>query len=169
MIPKWTLGIGLEAFHRTRSSSRSAAILDHSRSSSIIVVLKFRLLQSGVLVVSVSKLWDLTRKQPNARIASIDFMSIVLQCPLNLDLTITFGRDSKLVWMCNFCAFPNSSTTFLLDNLDSFANNSYQSLESNNPTTGSAPDSSYSLPTDGTATAHFQPDCSCSTTKEEEA
>ena len=50
-----------------------------------------------------------------------------------------FGFDSKLVWICNRCAFPNFSTTFLLNNLATFtSNNSFQCLESNNSTTGSA-------------------------------
>ena len=50
-----------------------------------------------------------------------------------------FGFDSKLVWICNRCAFPNFSTAFLLNNLASFTtNNSFQCLESTNSTTGSA-------------------------------
>ena len=52
---------------------------------------------------------------------------------LNLCTTATLGTKE------------NFSTTFLLDNLDSLAsNNSYQSLEFNNSTTGSAPDQSFS-------------------------
>ena len=54
---------------------------------------------------------------------------------LNLSTTATLGTKE------------NFSTTFLLDNLDSLAsNNSYQSLEFNNSTTGSAADQSFSSP-----------------------
>ena len=42
-----------------------------------------------------------------------------------------FANDSKLVWVCNHCAFPNFSTTFLLDSLSIFGDkNIYSSLDS---------------------------------------
>ena len=49
-----------------------------------------------------------------------------------------FGNDSKLVWICNICAFPNFSTTFLLNNIvDITDDNSFASLNSNHSPIGS--------------------------------
>ena len=50
-----------------------------------------------------------------------------------------FGNDSKFVWICNICAFPNFSTTFLLNNiLDITDDNSFASLHSNHSPIGSS-------------------------------
>ena len=49
-----------------------------------------------------------------------------------------FGNDSKLVWICNICAFPNFSTTFLLNNIvDITDDNSFAILNSNHSPIGS--------------------------------
>ena len=50
-VTKRPLEIGLEAFHRISRSTRSNAILDHSKSS-IILMLKFLLLQCGDIQVN---------------------------------------------------------------------------------------------------------------------
>ena len=150
---------GLEAFHRTTRSTRSAQTpfwMDHSKSS-IILVLKCLLLHSGDIQVNpgpskhpcrlCNKVVRCNQKAIlYARNAFIYWVHVNCAA-MSTQSYDNFGRDSSLVWIYNFCAFPNFSTTFLLDNFDSLAsNNSYQSLEFNNSTTGLAPDQSFSSP-----------------------
>ena len=82
-VTKRPLEIGLEAFHRTSRSSRSNAILDHSKSS-IILMLKFLLLQCGDIQVNPGPPKHPCGLCNNARNVFVGFISTVLQCPLNL-------------------------------------------------------------------------------------
>ena len=77
-----------------------------------------------------------TRKPSNAKSVSSGIMSSA--CPLLQSRMRNFSNDSKLVWICNICAFPNFSTTFLLNNiLDITDDNSFASLNSNHSPIGS--------------------------------
>ena len=45
-----------------------------------------------------------------------------------------FADNTKLVWMCNGCMFPNFSTSFLLSNTSDFTvTNSFESLSQSSP------------------------------------
>ena len=120
------------------------AILDHSKSS-IILVLKFLVLQSGDIQVNPgppTHPCGLCNKVVRSNQKAIECEECLHWFHVNCT-----AMSTNLVWICNFCAFPNFSTTFLLDNLDSLVSmNSYQTLEFNNSTTGLARDQSFSSP-----------------------
>ena len=145
-VSKLPLGIDLDL--------ELIAILDHSKSP-IILMLKFLLLQSGDIQVNPGPPkhpCGLCNKAVQSNQKAIECEECFRWFHINCTAMSTqsydnFGHDSNLVWICNFCAFPNFSAILLLNNLDSFAsNNSYQSLESDNSSTKSAPDPYYSSP-----------------------
>ena len=123
--------------------------------SSIILMFKFLLLHSGDIQVNPGPPkhpCGLCNKAVRTNQKAIKCKECLHWSHINCTAMSTqsydnFRRDSNLVWICNFCVFPDFFTTFLLDNLNSLANNnSYQSLEFNNSTMGSALNRSLSPP-----------------------